>query len=220
LRSFLWVFCGTAVFWMVIAQAGSVLTVFARDATDRSLGGLTIPAGWLQSATPAFMLVLAPLFAWRLRRAKGGLAGLPVKFAAGLLLAGGSFLVMAVAATQASGGERVSPVWLLLTYLVQAIGELVVAAAGIAATADVLPRRYLSHALGLWWLFASLGGGLGSQLVRLTGVLGESRYFLLVGSAVALTGLVLLARKHSVVRGLTAPAPALSSTRVPPLRQH
>jgi POT family proton-dependent oligopeptide transporter len=206
LRAMLWIFMGSTLFWMIVAQDGSVLTLFARDFTDREIAGFVVPASWLQSVTPLFVLILAPGFAAVLPRVWPGPGGVPVKYSVGLFLAGGSFLLMAVAASLATGG-RVSPGWLLVVFFMHACGELIIAAVGIAATADVLPPAFLSHMLGLWWLFAALGGGLGAQVVRLADAFSLTAYFLMIGGAVTAFGAVLLARVGTMVRGLGAAQP-------------
>ncbi|MGW0520078.1 peptide MFS transporter [Crossiella sp. NPDC003009] len=198
LRAFLWVFLGSALFWMIAAQDGSVLALFARDHADRTLFGFTVPVSWLPAATPLFVLLLAPAAAWLLPR----IGGLPVKFALGLLCAGGSFLLLALP-TAAAGPGQVSVLWLLAVYLLHACGELIIAAVGIAATADVVPPAYLSQTLGLWWLFAALGGGLGSQLARLVDLLGHPAYFLVIGAVVAASGLAMLANRRTITRLLS-----------------
>jgi POT family proton-dependent oligopeptide transporter len=201
LRSFLWVFLGWTVFWMMIAQGGSVLTLFARDSVDREVFGLIVPTSWLQSATPLFILVLAPVFAWLLARLPGDESAVPRKLAAGLSLAGGSFLLLAATAL-AAGGDEVPMIWLLLVYLMHACGELIVAAVGIAAAAQVLPRSFMSSMMGLLWIFAALGGGLGSQLARLSVNLPASTYFLslgLIGTAVAT---LVAVRRNAIAVGL------------------
>ncbi|MGH4026009.1 MAG: peptide MFS transporter [Pseudonocardiaceae bacterium] len=204
LRAFLWVFLGSALFWMTIAQDGSVLTLFARDSTDLDVAGFTLPVSWLLSATPLFILFLAPCFAWGLPRIRLH-AAVPTKFALGLLLAGTSFVLMSVAAAMAADGTKVSPWWLFTVYLMHASGELIIAAVSISAAADVLPPLFLGQTLGLLWLFAALGGGLGSQVVRLTQVLPLSTYFLVCGLAITLAGLVFAWWRHAIAAALGSP---------------
>ena len=203
LRAFLWVFLGAALFWMMIAQGGSVLTLFARDSTDLDVAGFTLPVSWLLSATPLFILLLAPCFAWALPRMRTH-ATMPAKFALGLLLAGTSFVLMSVAATLAVDGAKVSPIWLLTVYFMHACGELIIAAVSISAAADVLPRAFMGQTLGLLWLFAALGGGLGSQLVRLSPILPQTVYFLGCGLVTTLAGLVFAWRRRAIARALAA----------------
>jgi POT family proton-dependent oligopeptide transporter len=200
LGGFLWVFLGATLFWMIIAHAASLLNLFAQDHVDRNILGWTIPASWLMVATPAFMLLLAPVFAWWLPRL-GKQNNVGVKFSIALLLVGGSFLLMSVAAADAANG-RISPLWLVVVYLAHACGELIVAAITIAAAADVLPRQYMARVLGMLYLFAALGGGIGAGVVRLAEVVPEWSYYLGVGSATGLAGLAFALRRRKLTAAL------------------
>ncbi|TCP56802.1 POT family proton-dependent oligopeptide transporter [Tamaricihabitans halophyticus] len=203
LTTFLWIFLGWTGFWMLVGQGGSVLNLFGRDHTDREFFGFVVPASWLQSVTPLFILVLAPMFAVLLPRiGRGAVSASAFKLFLGLSIAGGSFLVMSVASALASGGDKVSPIWLLIVYLSHACGELIVAAVGVAAVVDVLPPAFTSQMLGLLWLFAALGGGLGSQVVRLATVLPPPVYYLSSGLLVGAFGFLILHKRHAIARAL------------------
>lgn len=203
LRSYLVVCLSAALFWMIIAHSASLLNLFARDHVDRQVLGMVIPASWLQAATPVFILVLAPVIAFVLPAASGR-HRVAVKLATGLLLVGTGFLVMSVAAELAGSGTKVSPLWLVVVYLTHASGEVIVAAVTISAAADILPPGFMGRTLGMLWLFAGLGGGLGSGVVRLAEVVPEPVYYLGLGAVASLCGLALLARRGALTRGLAA----------------
>ncbi|WP_116198863.1 peptide MFS transporter [Amycolatopsis circi] len=202
LKGYLVVLLGATLFWMIIAHAASLLNLFARDHTDLTVAGFVVPASWLQATTPVFILVLAPLVAAVMPR-WGGPHQLAAKFAAGLLLVGGGFLVMAVAAANTANDVRISPLWLVAVYLMHACGEVVVVAVTVSAAAEVLPRQFMGRVLGMLWLFAALGGGLGSVLVRLSEVVPEPAYYAALGGAAALTGLGFLAGRRALTRALS-----------------
>jgi POT family proton-dependent oligopeptide transporter len=189
LRGYLAVCLGTSLFWIIIGQAASVLTLFAVYHTDLHAFGGAIPASWLQAATPAFILILAPIVAAALPRfgGRGSVAG---KLSVGLLVVGGGFVVMSIGAAFAVGHTRISPLWLVLVYLLNACGELIISAVSISSAAEVLPRRFMGRVIGLLWLFAALGGGAGSLLVRLSQAINEPLYFLGVGGVTALVGVL------------------------------
>lgn len=203
LRAFLAVYLGAALFWMIVAHAASLLNLFARDHVDRRVLGMVIPASWLQAATPVFILALAPVIAFVLPAMRGR-QHVAVKLATALLLVGSGFLVMSVAAGMAADGQEVSPLWLVVVYLTHACGEVIVAAVTISAAADVLPAGFIGRTLGMLWLFAGLGGGLGSGVVRLAEVVPEPVYYLGLGSVAGLCGLVLLGKRAVLSRGLAA----------------
>lgn len=201
LSAFVVLLGGSSVFWLLYAQGGSVLTMFAEEHTDRDLGGWEVPASWFQSAHPVFILAFAPLFAMLWLRL-GPRADAPLKFTGALLAGGLAFLVMAVAAQVAIGSGLVSPAWLLGAYLLQVVGELALAPVGLSVAVQVAPDGFTNQYLGLFWLFAALGAGLGGQLGRLSEVLPLPLYFAVFGLLSIVAALVVALAARSVRRRL------------------
>ena len=158
-------FVCAAVFWAGYEQAGSTLNLFARDHTDRSFLGSWFasgqhPVSWYQIAQAVFVLSLAPVFAWIWislgKRGRDPAAG--TKFGLGLLQLGLSFLVMMVAArTVLHTGQRVLPIWLIVTYLLQTSGELCLSPIGLSNVTKLAPARYGAQMMGTWFLGAAIG---------------------------------------------------------------
>jgi POT family proton-dependent oligopeptide transporter len=162
-------FAFAAIFWSAFEQAPTSLNLFARDFTDRQLGGFTIPATWFQSVNPLMIIIFAPLFAalW-VGMAKRGLDfSSPTKFTLGLLFAGVGFFIMIYAANAvvASGGKAlVSPLWLVGSYFFQSIGELCLSPVGLSSMTKLAPRRYVSQMMGIWFLASALGNLIGGRV--------------------------------------------------------
>ena len=158
-------FICAAVFWAGYEQAGSTLNLFARDHTDRSFLGSWFasgqhPVSWYQIAQAVFVLSLAPAFAWIWlalgKRGRDPSAG--TKFGLGLLQLGMSFLVMMVAArTVLHTGQRVLPLWLIVTYLLQTTGEMCLSPIGLSNVTKLAPARYSAQMMGTWFLGAAIG---------------------------------------------------------------
>nr|AYP71354.1 peptide transporter [Nonomuraea sp.] len=162
LRAYAWVFLTTTVLFLLVSQSNSVLNHFAAVSTDRQVGGFLVPASWFQSLHPLFVLLAAPVLA----RVWGGPAGrlaVPVKLAAGLVIAAGSFLLMVFAAQS----PVASPLWLVVVYLTLSIAELIIGTVGLGVTAMVAPAGATSQLMGLWWLAGAVGAVVGGQLARL-----------------------------------------------------
>lgn len=155
-------FIFAAVFWSAFEQAPTSLNLFARDFTNRELGGFTIPATWFQSVNSAFIILFAPLFAviWTgLAKRRIDLSS-PTKFALGLLLAGLGFAIMIVAANRvvASGGTLlVSPWWLVASYFLQTLGELCLSPVGLSSMTKLSPRKFVGQMMGIWFLATAVG---------------------------------------------------------------
>jgi POT family proton-dependent oligopeptide transporter len=155
-------FIFAAIFWAAFEQAPTSLNLFARDFTDRQLGGFEIPATWFQSVNSGFIIICAPIFAWLwVAMAKRGFdLSSPTKFALGLLLAGVGFFIMIFAANRvvASGGtELVSPWWLVASYFFQTLGELCLSPVGLSSMTKLSPRKYVGQMMGIWFLASSVG---------------------------------------------------------------
>jgi len=162
-------FAFAAIFWSAFEQAPTALNLFARDFTDRTVGGFEIPATWFQSVNPLMIIVCAPMFAalWVGLAKHGGDLSAPAKFSLGLFLAGIGFLIMIFAANRivASGGTvLVSPWWLVGSYFFQSIGELCLSPVGLSSMTKLSPRKYVGQMMGIWFLASALGNVIGGRV--------------------------------------------------------
>lgn len=152
-------FVAAALFWSGFEQAGSSFNLFAERYTDRVVLGWEVPASWLQSINPFFIITLAPVFAalWIRLGMKQMEPSMPVKMALGLLQMALGFLVLSFAARYVVQGEQVAPTWLLLTYLFHTTGELCLSPVGLSAVTKLSPPRYVGQMMGVWFMGAALG---------------------------------------------------------------
>ncbi|HEY0969952.1 MAG TPA: peptide MFS transporter [Gemmatimonadales bacterium] len=159
-------FIFAAIFWSAFEQAPTSLNLFARDFTDRQLGGFEIPATWFQSVNSFFIILCAPLFAalWVGLDKRGVDLSSSAKFAMGLALAGVGFVIMFFAAQRvvAGGGNfLVSPWWLVGSYFFQTIGELALSPVGLSSMTKLSPRKYVGQMMGIWFTASALGNLIG-----------------------------------------------------------
>ena len=155
-------FVFAAIFWAAFEQAPTSLNLFARDFTERTIGGFEVPALWFQSINSGFIIIFAPVFAamWMALGRRGIDLSSPTKFAAGLFLTGIGFALMVPAANivLGSGGVvKVSAWWLTFSYLFQTLGELAISPVGLSSMTKLSPRKYVGQMMGIWFLASSLG---------------------------------------------------------------
>ncbi|HEX8439877.1 peptide MFS transporter [Archangium sp.] len=184
--------CST-LFWAGFEQAGSSLNVFARDRTDRVLFGWEIPASTLQAINALFIILLAPVFAWlwvRLNK-RGREPSSPAKFSLGLVLMGLGFGVMVVASLATAGGHKVSPLWLVLTYLLHTLGELSLSPVGLSTVTKLAPPRAVGQMMGVWFMSMSLGNLIAGQLAGQVETLPLPQLFGAVAATGVAAGLIL-----------------------------
>ncbi|HYH15629.1 MAG TPA: peptide MFS transporter [Flavisolibacter sp.] len=123
-----------------------------------------------QSINPGWVIILTPLvvafFTWLRRRNQE--PSTATKIAFGLFISGLSALVM-VGAVYASnnGGEKASVLWLICSYGVITIGELLLSPMGLSIVSKLSPVRITSLMMGGWFLSTSIGNKLSGVLATL-----------------------------------------------------
>ena len=160
-------FLAATVFWSVFEQAGSTLNLFAQRNTLTEAFGLPFPPSWLQSVAPFSLVVLAPVFAWIWTRLGSRDPSSPAKFTIGLVCVALSFAILVIPAQAAEQGIRVSPMWLVATYLLHTCGELCLSPVGLSAMTRLAPARIAALTMGVWFVALSAGNYLGGRVAAL-----------------------------------------------------
>ena len=152
-------FVGAALFWSGFDQAGSSFNIFAKEYTNRLFFGWEYPASWLQILNPLFVVILSPFmsYLWIQLGRRMLDPSLPFKFGLGLIFMAIGFLVIAVGAQVAISEDFAGVKWLLITYLLHTIGELILSPIGLAAISSLSPKKYIGQMMGVWFLASSLG---------------------------------------------------------------
>jgi POT family proton-dependent oligopeptide transporter len=150
-------FLAASVFWSLFEQAGSTLNLFADRDTRTTFLGWGYPSSWFQSVNSLFIWVFAPVLGWLWLTLGRRQPSTPVKFSLGLILVGAGFAVLIVAARLAQNGVQVSPMWLIVTYLLHTFGELCLSPVGLSAMTKLAPVRIGGLMMGVWFLATSVG---------------------------------------------------------------
>ena len=159
-------FLFSILFWMTYEQAGSSLTLFADRLTRTTLLGWTYPSSWFQSVPAIFVIIFAPIIGAIWQKLGDRQPSSPGKFTIGLFFAGIAFVVIAFASTLTTVG-RVSPMWLVIVYFLQTIGELCLSPVGLSTVSKLSPARMLGLMMGVWFLSISIGSYIAGLTTRL-----------------------------------------------------
>lgn len=98
---------------------------------------------------------------------------------------------MSAASSLASGGAKVSLMWLIGVYFIQVIGEMCLSPVGLSVTTVLAPRAFTNQMMGVWFLAAATGDAIGGQLPRLDDVIGQSSNFLWQGALLIVAGIAM-----------------------------
>ncbi len=146
------------IFWAGFEQAGSSLTLFADRATQLKVFGWEYASSVFQSVEPLFVILFSPVFAWLWLRLGSRNPSSPLKFTLGLFFLSLSFLLVVPAAKYyAANSTRVSPLWLVGLYFLQAMGELCLSPVGLSMVTKLSPARIVGLMMGFWFFATAMG---------------------------------------------------------------
>ena len=161
-RNNMWAFLilalGSLVFWSLYQMAPNGLQLFAVNNVDLHVWGIEIAPQWVQNINTVVIVIGGPLLAsWfgSLRR-KGWNIDIPLQFSISLLLMGLGFLALPVGISLANDVGRSAFVWLFASYVLQAVGELLISPIGYAMIGKLAPRKYQGIMMGSWMMVTGL----------------------------------------------------------------
>lgn len=170
-------------FWAAYEQAGASLTLFASEQTDRVILGWEMPASWIQSFNPFFVVILAAIMpgVWGALGKRGMEPASPTKQAIGLLLLSLGYLVICLGVKDVQPGIKVSLIWLTGLYFIHTMGEICLSPIGLSMVNKLTPIRFASLMMGIWYLstatankFAGTLSGLYPEAGKVKTLLGLS----------------------------------------------
>ena len=181
LLAYIPLFIAAIMFWAIQEQGSIILAEYADKRTQLSIWGITLKSSWFQSLNPLFIIVLAPVFAGLWVKMGERQPSTSRKFSFGLLFAGLSFLIMIIPATMNGTDTLVSPIWLVLSFLLVVIGELCLSPVGLSATTKLAPAAFSAQTMSLWFLSNASAQAINAQLVKLYKPETEVVYFGVIG---------------------------------------
>lgn len=139
------------VFFVLYSQMPTSLNFFAIRNVEHTLLGITFEPEQFQALNPFWIIIGSPILA-AIYNKMGDTLPMPFKFAIGMVLCSGAFLILPLGAKFASDAGIVSVNWLVASYGLQSIGELMISGLGLAMVAQLVPQRLMGFIMGSWFL--------------------------------------------------------------------
>ena len=165
-------------FWAAYEQAGSSLTYFADQQTDKTFFGWEMPTSWFQTFPAFFCVVLAPVMNWMWQKMGRFEPHSIQKLAIGLALLSLAYLVIAFGVKDVGPGLKVSILWIISLYFIQVLGELSLSPIGLSLVSRLSPKRFASLMMGIWYLSTSVSNFAAGKLATLYPEAGQTKYLL------------------------------------------
>lgn len=185
-------FIAAVIFWAIEESGSVVLALFAEQRTILHIGSWHFAAANFQTLNPLFIMILTPVFVslwdhWKNQPSAPG------KFAAGLVFAGLSYAFMALPALiHGTTAGRVSPFWLVGSWFIVEIGEMLISPIGLAVTTRLAPNAFKSQMMSMWFLADAAGQAVNAQIVKYYSSSTEVPYFLTIGLVSIVFGIILM----------------------------
>jgi len=147
-----------AVFWALFDQTASSWVLQAQH-MDRVVAGVEVLPAQIQAANPLLVMLLIPLFAYRVYPAIDRVFPLtPLrKIGIGLFLTAAAFVIPTLVQLSIDNGGAPSIGWQLLAYVVLTAGEVMVSITCLEFSYTQAPRAMKSFVMAFFMLSISLG---------------------------------------------------------------
>nr|AXL05845.1 peptide MFS transporter [uncultured bacterium] len=197
--SFIPMFLASFVFFALFQQQFTVVILYTDQRLDRTLFGWEMPVPWVNSINPVFIILLAGAFAALWTKLGPRQPSSPVKFALGTIVMGLAFLAFL---PWAGGAGNSTPLLALVAILLLfTIAELLLSPVGLSLATKLAPEAFRTQMVALNFLSIALGTALAGTLAKYYDPDNEAPYFLAVGGAAVVFG-VLLAVVSPLIRTL------------------
>lgn len=180
-------------FWIGFYQNGFALTLFAERSTISS--EILRPETY-QFFNPFFILLLTPLLLGYFAKLnkKGKEPSTPVKILFGMMIMGVSMVIMVVASLQGGNADanNMSPMWLIGTYFIVTLSEIMISPMGLSYVSKVAPPKIQGLMMGGWFVATALGS-YGSGLIgKYYSDFAHHEYFLILAGLLAFSVVLVL----------------------------
>ncbi|WP_230382434.1 oligopeptide:H+ symporter [Piscirickettsia salmonis] len=158
------------VFFVLYMQMPMSLNFFAINNVEHNILGISINPISFQALNPFWIVAISPILAFFYSHfgTKGKDLSMPFKFSIGMFLCAFAFLVLPLGAKFANAQGMVSSNWVILSYLLQSVGELMISGLGLSMVAQLVPQRLMGLVMGIWFLTSATAAVIGGWVSTLT----------------------------------------------------
>ncbi|MCW4466701.1 oligopeptide:H+ symporter [Glutamicibacter sp. MNS18] len=182
-------YIASAAFWALFQQQFTFIAAYSDARLDRHLFGWDMPASWVQSINPVFIVLLAGVFAALWTKLGTRQPRTSVKFGLSLIVVGIAFLCF-IPLDSLAKTPLLAMVGILLLCT---IAELLLSPIGQAVTTKLAPAAFGTQMIALFFLSVSLGTTLSGVLAGYYTEGNEIPYFIAMGGTAVVLGVAMVA---------------------------
>ncbi|RDI40991.1 peptide MFS transporter [Aquicella lusitana] len=201
------------IFWALYQLAPMGLNLFIERNVDRHFLGILIAPQWVQNINTVVIIFGGPLLSvvFSNMRERGININIPLQFSFALLLIGIAFAILPVGIGMANAQGYTNFNWVLVSYVLQSVGELFISPIGYAMVGQLAPLRLRGLMMGMWMMitgvaailsdhFSKMALGSTESIDPLVTNASYSHTFGMLGWSAIVIGIALLAATPVVAR--------------------
>ena len=200
LLGFIPMFFASVMFWSIYQQQFTVIAIYSDQRLNRTFGGFEVSPAWVGSISPIFIIVFSGIFATMWLKLGERQPSTPMKYALSLMLTG---LAAFIFIPFAGGGPNSTPFFAMVAILfLFTMAELMISPVGLSLASRLAPARFATRMMSLQFLSLAVGTALSGTFAGYydAGDAGAERtYFLVIGAAAILGGLVMVALRRGIL---------------------
>lgn len=189
-------YIASAAFWALFQQQFTFVAAYSDARLDRHLFGWEMPASWVQSINPVFIVLLAGVFAALWTKLGNRQPRTSIKFGLALVVVGIAFLCF-IPLDSLAKTPLLAMVGILLLCT---IAELLLSPIGQAVTTKLAPAAFGTQMIALFFLSVSLGTTLSGVLAGYYTPGNEIPYFIAMGGTAVVLGIAMMAATPALKR--------------------
>lgn len=196
--AFIPLFLVSAVFWSLYQQQFTVLAVYADQQLNRTVFGWEMPASWVQSINPVFIILLSGVYATAWTKLGQRQPSSPVKFALGTAVMGIAFLLFIPMASSVPNSAPLLGVVGVIFVFTNA--ELLISPISLSLSTKLAPKIFETQMVALLFLSIALGTAMAGVLSQYYSVDTQVAYFGILGAVAVVVGVALWSARTPILR--------------------
>jgi len=156
------------VYWTLFLQMFFSFNLFIDRLVEKNFLGLNLNTTVFYASESIFIILFGPLFAmlWQKLGYLGKNPSSMSKFILGILFAGLGCLVLSLSTSFPNESGLIHPLWVLASYCLITIGELLVSPIGLSAVTQLAPKHLSGMMMGVWFVALGFGGIFAGMLAK------------------------------------------------------
>lgn len=152
------------IFWSAYFLAPMALIVFIKNHVNLQALNLSIAPQWIQNINTGVIILGTIIIGSKIKARLFNTRIIIAQFSIGLASMGVGFGLLALGIAMTHSPAKIPLIWIILSYVLQSIGELFIGPIGYALIGRLIPKAHHSLMMGIWVTLLGVASAVASQL--------------------------------------------------------